>query len=134
MNQATVADATPRTTRLEGHTCSACGMPAPAMLAVLPSGRRVLVEACAICGRQEATPMDAAADTRMQPATNINVGKECVSCGNTAPFPFPLHNILLAADCDSSPKHKRGTEGIASLTLRDTMLGPEMRRIRLRAA
>ena len=34
-------------------------MPAAAMLAVLPSGRRALIQACAICGRQEATPIDA---------------------------------------------------------------------------
>lgn len=34
-------------------------MPAAAMLAVLPSGRRALIQACAICGRQEATPITA---------------------------------------------------------------------------
>ena len=56
MNRATAASAMPRATRLQNHTCPACGLPAPAAVAVLPSGRRVLIEACAVCGRQEATP------------------------------------------------------------------------------
>ena len=43
--------------RVPDHTCPACGMPAPAAVVVLPSGRRALIEACAICGRQEATPI-----------------------------------------------------------------------------
>jgi transcription elongation factor Elf1 len=43
---------------VKDHTCPACGMPAPALLATLPSGRRVLVEACAICGLQQTTPVN----------------------------------------------------------------------------
>ena len=49
---------------LPEHRCPACGMPAPAALVVLPSGRRAFIEACAICGRQDATavtPRQAAA-------------------------------------------------------------------------
>jgi len=57
MNDTTARTAPSKTTHLPGHTCPACGMPAPAMLAVLPSGRQALIEACAICGRQEATPL-----------------------------------------------------------------------------
>ena len=45
--------------RLPQHTCPACGMAAPAVLALLPSGRRALIEACAICGRKKATPLSA---------------------------------------------------------------------------
>ena len=45
--------------RLPRRDCPACGMPAPAIVALLPSGRRALIEACAICGRQEATPINA---------------------------------------------------------------------------
>ena len=59
MNEAAVLDRDARSERLLDHRCPACGMPAPAVLAVLPSGRRVLVEACAICGRQAAAPVDA---------------------------------------------------------------------------
>jgi len=44
--------------RLPDRPCPVCGVPAAAMLATLPSGRKVLVEACAICGRQEAAPVD----------------------------------------------------------------------------
>ena len=58
MRQAAVLDRDTQARRLPDHRCPTCGMPAPALLAVLPSGRRVLVEACAICGRQEATPVD----------------------------------------------------------------------------
>lgn len=50
---------------LQDQTCPACGMPAPAALVVLPSGRRALIEACAICGRQEVTPMDAEQAARL---------------------------------------------------------------------
>ena len=51
---------THRSVRLADRPCLACGMPAAAMLAALPSGRRALILACAICGRQAATPFDAA--------------------------------------------------------------------------
>ena len=61
MNQATAPVPETQPARLAGHTCPGCGMPAPAVVAVLPSGRRALIEACAICGRQEVTPLDAGA-------------------------------------------------------------------------
>ena len=44
--------------RLADRPCPRCGMAAPAILATLPSGRRALIEACAICCRQEATAVD----------------------------------------------------------------------------
>ena len=43
--------------RLPDHRCPACGMPSAALLAPLPGGSRALIEACAVCGRQEATPV-----------------------------------------------------------------------------
>jgi len=39
---------------LPGHRCPACGMPSPALLALI-QGRRALIEACPICGRKQAT-------------------------------------------------------------------------------
>ena len=45
--------------QLPGRDCPNCGMPEAAALATLPSGRRALIEACAICGRQEAAPVSA---------------------------------------------------------------------------
>ena len=59
MNQTLAQPLRSQTTRLADRPCPACGMPAAAMLAVLPSGRRALIQACAICGRQAATPIDA---------------------------------------------------------------------------
>ena len=59
MNAAIASTPVPsnRPGRVPDHTCPSCGMPAPAAVVVLPSGRRALIEACAICGRQEATPI-----------------------------------------------------------------------------
>ena len=59
MNQTSAQPLRSQTTRLADRPCPACGMPAAAMLAALPGGRRALIQACAICGRQEAMPIDA---------------------------------------------------------------------------
>lgn len=56
MSTATLSE---RPKRLPESPCPNCGMPAPSAIAELPSGRKLLIEACAICGRQEATPVDA---------------------------------------------------------------------------
>ena len=53
MSEATVSPSKSNQVRLPDRPCPACGTPSPAMLATLPSGRRAVVEACAICGRQE---------------------------------------------------------------------------------
>jgi len=45
--------------QLPQRPCPACGMPSPAALVLLPSGRRALIEACAVCGRQAAVPVGA---------------------------------------------------------------------------
>ena len=42
---------------LPPRSCPACGVTAPSLLALLPSGRRALVEACAVCGRHVTTPV-----------------------------------------------------------------------------
>jgi len=57
MNQNALSPSTASKIRLRDRRCPVCGIPAAAMLATLPSGRRALVEACAVCGRQEATPV-----------------------------------------------------------------------------
>ena len=57
MNNSTMSASTASPARLPKHTCPACGMAAPAVLAVLPSGRKVVVEACAICGHQQVMPV-----------------------------------------------------------------------------
>jgi predicted nucleic acid-binding Zn ribbon protein len=37
--------------------CPACGCPSPVAVVTLPSGRRVRIEACAVCGRQDVRPV-----------------------------------------------------------------------------
>ena len=62
---------------LPGHRCPACGMPSPALLALL-QGRQAISEPCPICGRREATavtPEQAcrlmASDTGPRPALAV---------------------------------------------------------------
>ncbi len=59
MNTAALSLSATSHIRLPHRDCPACGMPAPAIVALLPSGRRALIEACAICGRQDAIPINA---------------------------------------------------------------------------
>ena len=59
VNIETSSAPTQESVRLADRPCPACGMPAAAMLAALPSGRRALLQACAICGSQDATPIHA---------------------------------------------------------------------------
>jgi len=42
--------------RLPSRPCPTCGLPSAAALVTLPSGRRALIEACAVCGRQHVSP------------------------------------------------------------------------------
>ena len=76
MNAVTASTPVPanRPGRVPGHTCPACGTPAPAAVVVLPSGRRALIEACAICGRQEARPISAEQFGRLRSAATANEG------------------------------------------------------------
>ena len=63
--------------RLGDRPCPGCGTLAAALLATLPSGRRALIEACAICGRQEVTPADArtaSAPPHGRPAAGLHPG------------------------------------------------------------
>ena len=64
MNGAAALNRDSQSQRLPDHRCPACGMPAPALLATLPSGRRVLVEACAVCGRQNVAVVGASVTRR----------------------------------------------------------------------
>jgi len=59
----TSAPYTPATSRrLPDGPCPSCGALAARAVAYLPSGRRALIEACAICGRQNVSPVEEGLD------------------------------------------------------------------------